>query len=220
MSHAIWTLIHTIAAKDRDRYLDWFHGVHIPEKLARPGYTWAAHYEHPIEGSPQLSGHIAFFGGEATRVFYDPSPAQLKLRQDGLTREMMGCRIDGKSIIYAEEWCQDGAAGRCAPGRALDAAVIRLACIDAQSGDEALEAWCAQDYFPAVAASPGCTGVRKWLASSASPRHGVLQCFSERALCLAANEAAARAPCAAEERWREPFGPARVASRIWPVPAA
>lgn len=155
MSQAIWTLMHAIAATDREHYLDWFHGVHIPEKLARPGYTWAAHYEHAIAGSPDLSGHVALFGGESTRVFYDPSPAQLKTRQDALTREMMACRIDGKSVIYAEEWCQDGAAGRCERGSAVDAPVIRITCIDAQADDESLEAWCAQDYFAAIGSASG-----------------------------------------------------------------
>lgn len=220
MSQAIWTLIHAIAAADRERYLEWFHGVHIPEKLARPGYTWAAHYEHPIEGAPALSGHVAFFGGESTRVFYDPSPAQLKTRQDALTREMMGCRIDGKSAIYTQEWCQDGAAGRCVPGSPLDAPVIRLACIDAQAHDEALQAWCAQEHFAAIAAAPGCTGVRKWLASSASPRHAVLQSFTTEAACVAANAQASRTARAVEVAGllQEPYGVPRVASRIWPEP--
>jgi len=218
MSHAIWTLIHAIADADRERYLDWFHGVHVPEKLARPGYTWAAHYEHAIDGSPQLRGHVAFFGGESTRVFYDPSPAQLKTRQDALTREMMACRIDGRSVIHAEEWCQDGAAGRCPPGAAVDAAFIRLACVDAQPHDEALQAWCAQEHFAAVAASAGCTGVRKWLASCGSPRHAVLQSFTSEAACAAANERARGAPRAQEiaALVREPLGAARIARRIWP----
>lgn len=216
MSQAIWTLMYAIAATDRERYLDWFHGVHIPEKLARPGYTWAAHYEHAIEGSPELSGHVAFFGGESTRVFYDPSPAQLKTRQDALTREMMACRIDGKSVIYAEEWCQDGAAGRCERGSAVDAPVIRIACIDAQANDESLEAWCAQEHFSAIGSAPGCTGVRKWLASSGSPRHGMLQTFTTEALCKAANEPVQCTSRALEMAGlvREPFGAARVARRI------
>lgn len=218
MSHAIWALIHAIADTDRERYLDWFHGVHVPEKLTRRGYTWAAHYEHAIAGSADTRGHLAFFGGESTRVFYDPSPAQLKTGQDALTREMMGCRIDGRGVIYTEEWCQDGTAGRCVPGSPLDAPVISLACIDAQSNDEALEAWCAQHHFAAIASAPGCTGVRKWLASSTSPRHAVLQSFTSEESCAAANECASRTPKALHVAAlvREPFGPVRIARRIWP----
>ena len=87
MSPAIWTLLYRVAECGRSEYLDWFHGTHIPEKLARPGYEWAAHYEYPVEDG--VHGFVAFFGGSSTRVFHDPSPAQLKLQQDALTRQML-----------------------------------------------------------------------------------------------------------------------------------
>jgi hypothetical protein len=45
MAASVWLLNYDIAAADRDHYLSWFHDEHIPEKLARPGYRWAAHYE-------------------------------------------------------------------------------------------------------------------------------------------------------------------------------
>ena len=42
MTVGIWPLFYNIAAVDPDRYVDWFHRYHIPEKLARPDYRWAA----------------------------------------------------------------------------------------------------------------------------------------------------------------------------------
>ena len=45
MSTAVWLLSYGLTAQSRDDYLGWFHDVHVPEKLARPGYTWAAHYQ-------------------------------------------------------------------------------------------------------------------------------------------------------------------------------
>ena len=42
MTVGIWPLFYNIAAVDLDRYVDWFHRYHIPEKLARPDYRWAA----------------------------------------------------------------------------------------------------------------------------------------------------------------------------------
>ena len=42
MTGAIWALAYEISNDDRETYLDWFHRIHIPEKLARPGYRWAA----------------------------------------------------------------------------------------------------------------------------------------------------------------------------------
>ena len=44
MAASVWQLNYDIAAADRDHYLSWFHDTHIPEKLARPGYRWAAYY--------------------------------------------------------------------------------------------------------------------------------------------------------------------------------
>ena len=113
MDRAVWAIIYDLPEEGRDEYMEWYHEVHIPEKLARPGYTWAAHYEvqHPGErfekiaarlnrtDDPALAsgaGFIALFGGESTRVFYDPSPAQLKERQNAETRAMTGMRIQAK----------------------------------------------------------------------------------------------------------------------------
>ena len=47
MTAGIWLLFYDIAAADRDQYVDWFHRYHVSEKLARPGYRWAAHFEAP-----------------------------------------------------------------------------------------------------------------------------------------------------------------------------
>ena len=44
MDRGLWAIWYEIADANRAEYLAWFHGVHIPEKLARPGYAWAAHY--------------------------------------------------------------------------------------------------------------------------------------------------------------------------------
>ena len=44
MDRGIWAIWYDIPAEHRSEYLDWFHQVHIPDKLARPGYLWAAHY--------------------------------------------------------------------------------------------------------------------------------------------------------------------------------
>ncbi len=115
MSGSIWLITYDVASKDEARYLDWFHRVHIPEKLARPGYVWAAHYEVITStGAPALlngedasggaRGFFAIFGGEDTRTFLNPSPAQIKPNQSPLTREMMGLRVGSQSLIATEEW--------------------------------------------------------------------------------------------------------------------
>lgn len=51
VDRGIWALWYDVSEADRSEYLEWFHRVHIPEKLSRPGYLWAAHYELGHGGS-------------------------------------------------------------------------------------------------------------------------------------------------------------------------
>lgn len=117
-SRAVWGIVYDLAEEGRADYLAWFHDVHIGEKLARDGYTWAAHYQVVTpQGEPAAIagsgnghiGYIALFGGDDTAVFLDPSPAQLKPKQPQLSRDMMGMRIGSRSFIAAEEWHCDAA---------------------------------------------------------------------------------------------------------------
>ena len=105
MTAGIWLLSYDIAAADRDQYVDWFHRYHIPKKLARAGYLWAAHFEAPpASGSGDLYRYIGMFGSDSTRVFLDPSPAQLKLTQSDDARAMMALHQKSSSAILAHEW--------------------------------------------------------------------------------------------------------------------
>ena len=106
-------------------YLEWFHHAHIPEKLSRPGYLWAAHYElghggprfqKVVDGlvhadAPDLGrgrGFLALFGGLSAHTFLNPSPGQLKERQDALTQRMLGVRQESYSCIFSQETRVDG----------------------------------------------------------------------------------------------------------------
>ena len=123
----IWAIWYELPAERaaRAEYLEWFHGVHIPDKLARPGYLWAAHYELG-HGGPRFqkvvdglvhardaglgrgAGFLALFGGVSAHTFLNPSPGQLKHKQDALTRRMIGARQESYSCIFAEETRVDG----------------------------------------------------------------------------------------------------------------
>ena len=64
MDRGIWAIWYDLPAEHQAEYLEWFHHVHIPDKLARPGYVWAAHYE--LEDD---KGYLALFGGATdTRI--------------------------------------------------------------------------------------------------------------------------------------------------------
>jgi hypothetical protein len=220
MSAAIWLLDYSISDDSLETYLRWFHEVHVPEKLARTGYTWAAHYRvcdpQPAAGSTRFVG---MFGGESPRVFLDPSPAQLKLRQSGETREMMGLRIDGRSTVYCEEWESHASGHAPRSPRDLVSDVLCLERYDANGHDEDLAAWCAQEHMLHYAGSAGCIASRKLIASAGSPRHAVMHELNDTP---SAHEIARNEPTS---EWRQrldatvsrPLGAALIAERIWPT---
>jgi len=183
MRKSIWLIMYDVALKDTVRYLDWFHDVHIPEKLARPGYNWAAHYElitadggsAMLDGSiayGEARGYVALFGGEDTRTFLDPSPAQIKPTQPPLTREMMGLRIGSQSLIAAEEW----RVGRDA-GREPDCAFLDVTICDTGGNDEDYGAWCIQTLSPRLRSSLGFDAASKMLSTTNAAKHVTMTSF-------------------------------------------
>ena len=151
MTGAIWALAYDISNDDRQSYLDWFQRIHIQEKLARPGYRWATHFEGSAT-TPNMQSYIALFGGISTRIFLDPSPAQLKTKQDDLTREMMARRRNPFATILAYEW-RDGSTPStsnddAAAAEAINSDWLDFLVIDAAGQGEAIGAWVVQTFLP------------------------------------------------------------------------
>ncbi len=196
MDRGIWALWYEVADADKAAYLAWFHGVHIPEKLSRPGYLWAAHYElghggsrfkkvvdglqHANEaGLGRGGGYLALFGGLTAHTFLNPSPAQLVPLQSPETKRMIGLRQQVYSCIFAEETRVDGpdVAKRgpgITPGPFVQMGNFNVAslAIEAEVG-----AWYAQHRLPFMAAMPGCIGARKLLATAGWGKHSILYEF-------------------------------------------
>ena len=82
MDHGIWAIWYDVPDAHKTEYLDWFHHVHIPDKLARPGYVWAAHYA--LGGGTTDAGYLALFGGvtEPRPVADTPERANAALHRD------------------------------------------------------------------------------------------------------------------------------------------
>jgi len=225
MSNSIWLIMYDVATRDEVQYLDWFHGVHIPEKLARPGYNWAAHYEIiTVDGQPALlngaiasgasRGFIAFFGGADTRTFLNPSPAQIKPTQPQLTQEMMGLRIGSKSLIAAEEW-RIGSQSDANP----DYAFLDVAICDTGINDEDYGAWCIQSLCPDLLSSPGFEVATKMLSTTTAAKHITVASFRSLA------DIQAYRASAPDDEWskrvrdeqRHGNGSPMLGRRIWPV---
>jgi hypothetical protein len=224
MDHGIWAIWYDIGNADRSAYLDWFHHVHIPEKLSRPGYRWAAHYELGHGGRGK--GYLALFGGETTQTFLNPSPGQLATRQSAETKKFITMRISPAAAILAEEARVDGPdAGKRSPGLTA-APVVQIGHYNAPSPavEDDLGGWYAQQRFPLLATLPGCVGARKMLATVGTCKHAILHEFSSlelREQHFAAHEAERDDP----QTWmgrvvpqlqHAPYSPA-VGIRLWPL---
>lgn len=193
MHGALWAIRYAVD-RSVDDYLAWFHQVHIPEKLARPGYAWAAHYESASE-----AGHyLALFGSASLHTFLAPSPGQLKTRQDPLTRQMTGLRRAPWSGVLLEAMATEAPA--TAPRTA--GPVVRFA--QADLADSAAEddfcAWAASERLPRLAEARGFLWGALLVAAIGRPRHALLEHYVSAELVQ---------PCPRT-------GAAFVGRRIWP----
>jgi hypothetical protein len=223
MDRGVWAIWYDLPESGKSEYLDWFHQVHIPEKLSRPGYLWAAHYELGHGGAGK--GYLALFGGTTAHTFLNPSPGQLAQRQSAQTKRMMGIRQHSSACILAEETRVDGPdAAQRGPGL-TSAPVIQMGNYNAASPavEDDLGAWYAQQRLPLLAALPGCMGARKLLATVGAFKHAILHEFVSlelRGRHFGPHEAEARDPGTWMGRVRPqlshaPRSPA-VGQRIWP----
>jgi hypothetical protein len=225
MAAAIWMIIYDLDRTHSDRYLQWFNEVHIPEKLARPGYTWAAHYQVIADDDSAEPRYIALFGATDSRVFYNPSPAQIKPGQPPETRQMMSYRSNSNMLILAEEWVFDGDSGSLDTSPCINAESISLALLNADGNDENLGAWLVQDYL----VNSDTAGVtRKLLASTGSVRHVVVHEMEPPetplpeapmiAMALTAMAHASSSDWSAQvsNYLTYPIGAPLVARRVWP----
>ena len=147
MSRAIWTLIYDLQDEDKPLYLEWFHRVHMTEKLARKGYQWASHYEASCSESDtdKVSRFIAFFGGDSTSTFLNPCPRQLKQTQDAETRSMMGLRSNSMALILNHEWSAENNAIKAQLNTPIISEEITLALLDTPGNNEIAGACCIQE---------------------------------------------------------------------------
>ena len=171
MSSAIWLITYQLQQDRVDEYLSWFHGVHMMEKLARPGYTWAAHYHASSAKETETNSlYVALFGSETSAVFYNPSPAQLAPVQSPETQDMMGCRVNTRSLILCSEWTINGNGAIESVAAPIEAESIGLTLCDAGGNDMDFSAWLLQEHVPTLS---GC-GMRKYLTSSGDARHMII----------------------------------------------
>jgi hypothetical protein len=224
MPSAIWIILYDLHRARETEYLDWFHHIHIPEKLARPGYTWAAHYRVSSERQSASNDdsdrrYIAMFGGQSTGVFYNPSPAQIKPTQTAKTRDMMTCRANSRSLILSEEWTVNRLGNPDDGTSAIDAPAVSLMLCDTFGNDEDFGSWLVQDHLRSIFFAPECTMARKYLASTGGAKHAVLHEYSDTTApsVITANIGDGEWGTRVDEYIDYPLGGPLTAARLWPV---
>ena len=221
MDRGIWAIWYRVSDEHRQEYEKWFHTVHIPEKLSRPGYLWAAHYA--LESN---NGYLALFGGATAHTFLNPSPRQLVERQSPETRHFMRMRQESLTCILAEEARVDGPdVGKRDPNGTPGPA-IQFGNYNAASPEveDDLGSWYAQERLPLLSKLPGCIGARKMLATVGAHKHAILHEFVSldmREQHFGRHEAQARDPNTWMGRVRPHLAHAArspaVGRRIWPA---
>ena len=127
-----------------------------------------------------LYRYIGMFGGDSTKVFLDPSPAQLKLTQTENTRAMMGLRQNPSAAILAHEWSIF--ARNTIPETQIDGQIngqidgpyIDLLSIEAPQHDERIGSIAAQHLAPDFVAQDGAIACHKFTNVMGAPRHMML----------------------------------------------
>lgn len=221
MDSGIWAMWYGLDHEHRAEYERWFHEVHIPEKLSRPGYVWAAHYELEAD-----KGYLALFGGVTAHTFLNPSPAQLATRQSAETKRFMQMRQRSSACILAEEVRVDGPDVGQRGQNGTPGAVIQFGNYNAATPalEDDLGGWYAQERLPLLSKLPGCIGARKMLASVGTHKHAILHEFVSlemREQHFGPHEANAHDPTTWMGRIRPqlahaPRSPA-IGRRIWPA---
>lgn len=225
MDRGIWAISYDVADEHKPEYLAWFHDVHIPEKLSRPGYLWAAHYE--LAGGGGGTAYLALFGAASPQTFLAPSPGQLAQRQNAETKRMIAMRRQPLAHILLEEARVDGPHAHARGQQLTPGPVIQAGHYNAASPavEDDLGAWYAQERLPLLARLPGVICARKLLATVGPYKHAILHEFVSlelRAEHFGPHEADARKPDTWMGRIRPqlahgPRSPA-VGRRIWPAP--
>ena len=116
------------------------------------------------------------FGGDSTKVFLDPSPAQLKLTQTENTRAMMRLRQNPSAAILAHEWSSfatDNIPESQIDGQ-IDGPYIDLLSIEAPQHDERIGSIAAQHLAPDFVAQDGAIACHKFTNVMGAPRHMML----------------------------------------------
>ncbi|MFQ6030021.1 MAG: hypothetical protein ACE5Q6_21320 [Dehalococcoidia bacterium] len=206
MDRGIWAIWYDLPEQGKAEYLSWLNEVHLPEKLSRPGYLWAAHVEcvntpereasiHRVlthiddpgmdnPGVPDGNQYLLLFGGVSPHVFVNPTPEELAARWSPQTKEMIGRRANSRYCIFVEEERVRGPEYHTRAPGITPGPIIQLGSfnINALENESEMGAWYARSRLPLMAPMTGCVGARKLVSIVGWAKHAILYEFVSMAV--------------------------------------
>ena len=197
MDNGIWTTWYDLADDDRDAFLDWLHGDHLPEILQRPGVAWAAHYEITGGGDRMQAIHdrlvhaeddglgagtqfLMLAGATSPHVFADPRIDEWEIGLKEPANSMLARRIGTRTSIFVQEEFVTGPEYDVRPAGTTPGPAIQMGSFRTQTVEDEfdLAAWYAQYRLPHMSRMPGCIATRKLVSVAGWAKHSVLYEFT------------------------------------------
>ena len=195
MDTAIRTEWYDLDDGDRDGFLDWLHGTHLPALQSRPGYIWVGHYDRAADtGAERAAGqparvetedptgrgsqYLLVIAAASPDIFFDPHHPDATA---GETQTQLAKRKEHRSAVFIEETRVSGPDWyRHLPGSGAPPA-IQLGNYQTrnEADDLDLAIWYRQMKLPQVTRARGCIGARKLVSVVGWPKHGILYEFME-----------------------------------------
>jgi hypothetical protein len=180
---------------ERQEFLDWLHGTHLPRVQARNGILWVGHYgliartrktsadpggplrSHVNDPTLPTGGEYLLLTAAATPdVFFDPH----RKDEDAETKRWLAKRVGHRQSIFITEARVNGPEYRALmPGAGAPPAMQLGNFITRKPEDDwELGRWYRQLRFPQITRTRGCIAVRKLVGVAGWAKHGVLYEFT------------------------------------------
>ena len=197
MDNGIWATWYDLDDNDRNTFIDWLHGQHLPGILMRPGVAWAAHYEitgggermqaiHDLLSRPENdqdigtgSQFLMLVGATSPHVFADPRIDEWENALPDPAPGMLARRIGTRTCIFVQEEFVSGPEFDARPAGATPGPAIQMGSFRTKTLDDEfdLAAWYAQYRLPAMSRMPGCIATRKLVSVAGWAKHSVMYEF-------------------------------------------
>ncbi|MFC1892377.1 hypothetical protein ACFLZT_08305 [Thermodesulfobacteriota bacterium] len=223
---------------NKGAFIDWFHGVYLPELQAQTGISWVGNYAIVVpkgkgNSRKQETDDPAVPPGRDYVVLTAAPSASVYFQKNNVIEALeakygseLGQRENYREAVFVEEESVPGPERRALPSGTGAPPAMQLGNYNTVTPEDDLELarWYRQERFPRLSVTQGMIQGRKLLSIAGWPKHGVLWEFTsmeEEEYSFEPRFVAADR----EENWQGrhvleyvvhgPYGP-HAGRRIWP----